>query len=357
MLKRFFTAILVLTMLLSCASPASAETGSAGTALTISLETIEQQWLERSPEYTKINYDLALAEEIYTDLYDSCDLMGDHLSAANFSTYQTLMNSRDKAKCALDIAKAQYDANVQNGILAAERAFLACWQDDLNVALAQQNLDIKNNQLLNNAVALQNGYISQETYDNLKSAVDGLQNSLSALSAKQASSRTALKLKLGIDFEREIVLSYPEFNKDFFEKLIVTDFESDLISVGENSVAIKSLQISYDSMTKYSYANYNQKKEASLSLNNAKIALEPNFVLMHRNLLNQYNDLLTAFSGFELEKDKLAKFKKQYEQGYVSSLVLSNIKLEYASMEASLAGKKAALYLTWLSYKNTVSGY
>lgn len=344
-------------MLIALSVPAFAETeGSFGT-LTLSLEGVEQQWLERSPDYVKINSDLALADETYTDLFDAAKLMGEHLNASNFPDYNTLMNTRDRAKCAFDIAKVQYDSIVQNGIFSAKKAFLVCYQDDLNISIAKQNLEIKKAQLTNYAVALQNGYISQSLYDSLKSAVDGLQNSLTALSTKREADYNTLRLKLGIDLETNLVLKSPDFGKASFDAIITIDFESDLKFVKENSVAIKVLTITRDSMASGNYANHNQKLQADLNLKNAKTALEPNFTLTYQNLQNQYTELLTAYSNFDTQKDKYENIKKQFAQGYISSLALSNASLDFSNSQATLFGKEAAMYLSYFSYKNAALGY
>ena len=358
-MKRFLAAALLLTLLstgvcygVNLTSTATAESNT----VSVSLDTIQQLWMDHSLDYAKLQSDLAVSKKTYSEVSKSLDRADEN---GLDSLLNSLLNSRDQAKLAYDVASAQYDQKVQNGILSAKTAFLTCWQDQLNLDTARKTLAQKQDQLSRDTEALRRGYLSQNTYDTLKDAADELQNTVNSLSTKQDLDETALKTKLGLSLDDTIIYIFPDLSREVFADLMAkVDPSADFTALQANSVNLKVLLITADSLSVYirSYANSAQVDNAKLNLKNAQDTLQASFTAQYQSLINQYTDLQNEYRKLSVEKDQLDKTQKQFDKGYVSTLALSNLNLEYSSMETGVKVKESALYSAYLSYLNMVAG-
>ncbi|MPM06274.1 hypothetical protein SDC9_52573 [bioreactor metagenome] len=361
-MKKLISAVLAI-VLMSSGLCFAADTGTAtANSVSVSLDTIGQIWTDHSADYAKIKSDLAIAKATYDKLSGAADELTDVVmydsTGLLYSQYASLSNSRDQAKCAYDVAAVQYSQKIENAVLAAKLAFLTCWQDGLNMEATQANLTQKQTQLKNYADGLGKGYISQKTYDTLESTVNDLKNALAGLQTKKDADTITLKSKLGLHSDASLNFTFPELNESVFSALMKIDEDADLEAMLANSVNLKALQITYDSMAylTHNYATKAQIAGAKLSIETARTNLETSFTLLFRSLMRQYEDLQSGYRDLSNEKDKLGKMQGQVDRGFVSALALSNLTLEYSSMEAAVKGKESALYGVYLSYLNTVAG-
>ncbi len=360
-MKKLISAVLAVA-LLSSGLCFAADTGTSSGSVAVSLDTIAQLWTDHSPDYAKIKSDLAIAKSASDKLTDAADELTNVVmydsTGMLYSQYASLCNSRDQAKCAYDVASVQYNQKIDNAVLAARQAFLTCWQDELNMEATKASISQKQTQLQNYADGLKKGYISQKTYDALECAVGDLQNALAGLETKKDADEITLKSKLGLNADASLEFTFPELNESVFSGLMKRDEDAGLASMLANSVNLKALQITCDSMSypNHNYATKAQIAGAKLNLETARTNLQTSFSLLYRNLDRQYEDLQNSYRDLSVEKDKLDKLQGQYDRGFVSALALSNLKLEYSSMEASVKGKESALYSAYLAYLNTVAG-
>lgn len=354
MLKRLIVAFMLLSVFSSGLCYATGVNSSSDTSkVQVSLENIEQIWTDQSPDLSKIRNDLSISRKAYDDFDHALDKANDRMDAS-----LSILNSRDQAKLSYDLASAQYNQKIQNSILATKQVFLSIWQDQLNTDYTAANLAQKKSQLLKNEDAFLKGYLSRKDYDDLKSTVDELQNSLSSLQIKLLNDETTLKMKLGISQNTKLEYIFPALNESQFKKLMTVDKEADLASLQKNSINLKVLNITYESLARYtrSYANGYQVDGAEQNLKTAQDNLPANFETLYQNLINQYHDLINDYRKLSLETEKLYKMQKQNEMGYVSSLSLSNLKLECYLMETGVKLKECTFYGTYLSYLNMVAG-
>lgn len=355
-MKRILAFSLVLAVLSSgfcfAAAPKTTQTSEP---VPISLDTIESLWTKQSPELTKLKSELAISRRSYDDLSDSMERADEN---NNYATLNSLLSGRDQAKLAYDVATLQYDQKVKNAILSAKEAFLLCWQDQLNLASAKAKLAQKQDQLQRNAQGVQNGYLSQKSYDDLKNAVDDLKNNVTTLKTKFETDEATLKTKLGLNLNANIVYTYPDLNEMAFQSLMNVNPETDLAAMQTNSVNLKVLQVTHDSLQRYirSYTNGTQVEGALVNLETAKKNLPANYTAQYQRMISQYQDLQNEYRKLGIQKDKLDKTQKQFEMGFVSSLALSNAKLDLSTQETVVKLKECSLYDTYLIYTNMVSG-
>ncbi|MDF2838698.1 MAG: hypothetical protein K0S60_401 [Evtepia sp.] len=353
-MKRFLVTFMLLTVLSSGSCyAANLNSSLPESKMQVSLDKMEQIWTNHSPDLSKIENDLNSSRKAYDNLDYALDKANDRMDAS-----VSFLNGRDQAKLAYDVASAQYNQRIQNSILATKQDFLTIWQDQLNLDYAKENLDQKQAQLSKNADGLGKGYLSQKTFDEMKNTVDELQNSVSNLRMKLETDQTTLKTKLGLDQNTKLEYTYPTLDEGVFKKLMSIDPKADFAALQKNSVNLKVLKITYDSLSLYtrSYANGIQVEGAELNLKTAQNNLPANFSTQYQHLINQYDDLSNEYRKLALEKEKLYRVQKQCEMGFVSSLTLSNLKLEYYLMESGVKVKESALYGSYLSYLNMVAG-
>jgi len=363
MMKKFISAVLIVALMspgLSAAAETSTTSGSNDT-VSVSLNTIEQIWTKSSPDLTKINNDLEVSKTTYDYLKYTNDIISSNvlIDSTGFLSYEkaTIQNSLGQAKIAYDIANTQYNAKIQNAILSAKQTFIACWQDELNISVSQASLSQKQKQLLNYSDGLSKGYISQKNYADLKNSVDNLQNTVNSLNTKLIADEDTLKMKLGLDLNTNPKFTYPNLNEDVMGGLMTMDQAADLKTLLTNSVNIKVLEITYNDMNSYSVSSTSAQFIAAYqNIATARTNTETSFTISYNNLLNQYSDLKNSYQNLAEEKDTLDKTQQKYSRGFVSALALSNINLEYTSMEAALKVKESSVYSTFLSYMNMVAG-
>lgn len=339
---------------------ADAELSQSNDPVLISLDTIEQIWRENSPELKKLDSTLAVSKRTYDRLKDSVDDLVDAAlyDVTMYMQYKSLQNSRDQAECAYEVAVVQREQSIQNDILAAKQDFLTCWQDELNLEALRDTLSRQQARLDSFSEGLSRGYLSQSSYDNLKDEADGLQNKLDGLQAKAEADEITLKAKLGLDTGSPTEYRYPELNGDSFASLVALDPEADQAEMLENSVSLKALQITYDSMKspKHFYATTQQIADAKLNLSMARRNLETGYTLLSQSLTSQYEDLQNSYTSLDREKEKLDRLQSQYDRGLVSAQVLSSLNSEYISLKCSVQVKESSLYGIYLSYLNMVAG-
>lgn len=363
-MKKILSVALALALLSSgVCYAADAGASEPGDAVSVSLDNMEQLWTDHSPEYAKINSDLKIAKKTFDKLTDANDAMVDAAmyDSTGILFYQaaSLSSSRDQAKCAYDVAVAQYDQKIQNAVLAAKQAFLACWQDEWNLSSLQANLARQQARLERFAEGVSNGYLSRKSYDDLKAAVNDLQNSLSGLQTRKTADELTLKSKLGVDADARLAFSYTALSRETFAPIMELDQEEDLAAMLSDSITLKVLQITYDSMNypSHTYANGAQIDGAKLNLETTRTDLKNGFILLYQDLMNQYADLQDSYRDLERENDKLERTRGQFEKGYVSSSALTDMELEYASVLATVKVRESALYGAYLSYLNRKAGY
>lgn len=355
-MKRILAFSLVLALLSSgfcfAATPTTTETSEP---VSVSLDTIESLWTKQSPELAKLKSELAISRRSYHDLSDSMEKADEN---NNFAALNSLLSGRDQAKLAYDVATLQYDQKVKNAILSAKEAFLLCWQDQLNLASAKAKLAQKQDQLQRNAQGVQSGYLSQKSYDDLKNTVDDLNSNVTALKTKFETDETTLKTKLGLKLNANLVYTYPDLNETVFQSLMNINPETDLAAMQANSVNLKVLQVTQESLQRYirSYTNGTQVEGALVNLETAKKNLPASYTAQYQRMISQYQDLQNEYRKLGIQKDKLDKTQKQFEKGFVSSLTLSNTKLDLSAQDTVVKLKECSLYDTYLVYTNMVSG-
>ncbi len=229
-MKKLISALLAAALLSSGACFAADTSDSSKAAL--SLDSVGQVWTDHSPEYLKISSDLKIAKAAYDKLSDASDALS---SAALYDTtgfymYQasSAAGSLGQAELNYDIAAAQYDQKVANGILAAKQALLTCRQDELNLGALRSSLSQKQAQLGRYAEGVSRGYLSQKAYDTLQSAVYDLQNSLTGLETTRDADLTALKTKLGLSQDTALAFTWPALSGETFQALDALDPDADL---------------------------------------------------------------------------------------------------------------------------------
>lgn len=354
--------VLLASALLSSGACFAVDTSSGTDAAALSLDNIGQVWTDNSPEYLKINSDLKIAKASYDKLSDASDALSVAalLDSTGLYMYQasSVASSLGQAELNYDIAAAQYDQKIQNGILAAKQAMLTCRQDELNLGTLRSSLEQKQNQLNRYAEGVSKGYISQKVYDTLQSAVYDLQNSLTGLETKRDADFLTLKTKLGLRPDAELTFTWPDLSGDAFQALEMLDPGADLASMLSNSINLKVLQITYDSYSvpSHTYVTGAQLSGVKLSLETSETTAEAGYKTLYQSLMTQYADLQSSRRDLLDEKDKLDKLQGQYDLGYVSRLALDSLTLEYSSMAASVEVKECALYSAYLAYLNTVAG-
>lgn len=321
----------------------------------ISLDNLKELWMKHSPDYAKLKGDLFIASDSLRDVSDAMDRAD---ASNNVSLLNALFNSRDQAKLAYDVAAAQKNAKIENAVLWVKQTFFLCWQDQLNLTFASEKLAQKREQLNKNGNGVQTGYLSQKAYQDLKNSVDDLQNTVQTLRNKLNIDETTLKSKLGLPLNATLQYTYPELNQEFFETRMKLDPSADLKTMQANSVTLKVLLLTRDSLEIYkrSYANSNQVASAQLSLDTAKATLPSTYTAQYQRLMQQYQDLQNEYRRLDVEKDRISKLQKQLEKGYISPLAFSNAKLDYACLETAVKVKACSLYDTYLSYTNMVAG-
>jgi hypothetical protein len=353
-LKRLIAFVLVLAVVSSGVCFAADLTqDSTGAAIQVSMDTIEQIWNQYSSELSKIKSDMSISRRAYKDMDAALDRAN-----ARMDSSITVLISYDQAKLAYDVAAIQYDSKIQNAVLGVKKAFLIFWQDQLNLEYTTEKLAQKQTQLNKYADGVNQGYLSQKAYDDLENTVEELTNSIESLKLKVETDETTLKTKLGLPQESRLEYTYPTLNESVFETLLTIDKEADLKALQNNSVNLKVLQTTYESLSRYtrSYANGSQVDGAELNLKTAQENLPASFGVQYQQLINQYQDLQNEYRKLDLQKEKLYKVQQQYEKGFLSALALSNQKLEYTLTESGVKVKESALYGTFLSYLNMVAG-
>lgn len=361
-MKRFIVILMTLCLLGSsiCFAAGSEET-SDDTAIAVSLDTIEQVWKDHSPEYLKINSDLDISKTTMDDLQDSYDDLNDYVfydtTGLLWSQHSTLRDSLAKAKCAYATAQAQYQQKIEGKILTAKQALLTCRQDDLNVALVQEQLSEKQQELKNKAVSLQKNYISQSTYDDLAQTVSDLESTLDSLETQRQTDLLTLKADLGLDSDQAVQLTYPTFTEDELDGYMELNLETDLSEMLEASVDVQVKQITVDSMKANAYDTDEDMEGARLALDKAKTDAETNMRLKYQSLESLYSALKTSRSDRDQAKTDLDSEKKKLSSGYSSSYAVSQLQLSYDADASTVAGKELTFYSAYLSYLNMKAGY
>jgi len=355
-MKKIFSGLLVLSLLGSglCLA-ADQETASQATT-NVSLDSIEEIWTANSQDLTKYQSTLTVSKSTYEDLVDDTEDMIDLAMEGYYSTYNTLRNSRDEAEMGYEIAQLQYEQKIQTALLEAKKAFLTCWQDELSVESTQESLTQKQSQLNGYATLLQQGYISQNQYDNLKQSVDNIQDTLDGLAIQQETDLITLKVKLGLDTSGTVVLTYPELTADDMEQLMKIDYSSDLETFMANSVDLKILQITYDKKKEYHFSTKIERQDAALDLEMAKTSLPDSFKITYNSLMSQYSDLKTSYTSLSNQKDSLDQTQTQFALGVGTSMDYVDAGLSYVSAQAQVQEKEISLYSTYLTYLNAVAG-
>ena len=178
-----------------------------------------------------------------------------------------------------------------------------------------------------------------------------------SLETKYANDVITLKTKLGIDSDAVPDYAYPALDEASFSALMSgIDHDADFEKLMQNSVNIKALQITYDSMSSHNYATDSQAQGAKLSLDASKSNTGSGFELLFNSLTGQYSDLQNSYRSLAVEKDKLDKAQAQFDRGFISALALSNVQLEYLSAQTAVEVKESVLYGTYLTYCNMVAG-
>lgn len=351
-MKRLIAATLVFAVLSSglCYAANPTQTGST---IQVSLDTIENVWTNHSPDLAKIKSDLSISRRAFEDMEDALDRANDRMDSS-----MATLNSHDQAKLAYDIASAQCTQKVKNAILDTKKSFLCFWQDQLNLNYTVAKLSQKQDQLTKYSGALKQGYLSQKTYDELENAVIDLETSIDSLRLKVMMDESTLKTKLGLSQDSKLEYIYPALSEEMFITLMKMDPKADLESLQKNSVNLKVLQLTYESLLRYtrSYANGYQVEGAELNLKTAQENLPINYSVQYQQLINQYKDLQNDYRKVELQKQKLSKVHKQYDKGFASAVSLANLELEYSLAESGVKVKESVLYSNYLSYLNMVSG-
>lgn len=379
--KRIISAVAVFAMLSSSISFAADDTGIKKTAvtgsrsLTLNMNNIEQIMLERSPAVKKIKNDTWTTQQKYEDIDDSISDVQDQISAlvsqkgpdgkpadnsaqiaALYAQINSLSSTQTQLRLASDTSEATLSQQVNAQILKAKQLFTSCLADEDSLLVTDAEYLQKQKELAVATEKLKRGYISQNAYERIVNATEGMDANLRTQESQKEANLRDLKILLGVDKDTTLLLEAVDISDFELSMIENLNFSSDLDTLMNASATIKSAQISYD--TKSSGDGYNDYDE-----NSAQANLKTSKETVSANFKKQYDSLMNSYKSLKVSKEKLKSQvktyeieKKKLEKGYISETSFVNTEIATKNLINQVNTEENLLYVSLLSYRQTRTG-
>lgn len=365
-MKRLIAALISVMLVFTSAAAADIKGSSDSVSeVTANFDNIEEIMLKYSPEMLKVKNDLDSAKGSYFDIVDDMDDIQDKIKATdNFTLsasltqqYDNLEDTRDKLKCAMDMAEAQYEQKVKQQVLKAQQQYLTYFIDASQKSYSDEALVKKQKDVVSAKEKLEKGYISKNAYDALYTSYLEMQNKLSVDNDKTTADYRGFKIVMGIPQSVNMTLETPDMGKTDFDALLKLDFEKDLNDMLLNSAEIKAKQISYSSKLYGDYAKSWEIDAAKIALNQAKDTLSENLKKQYDNLKNSWDSLKNSRIRLSEKQRDMENEVKKLSKGLSSDTKVYDTKLQLKSLENEVNTKEMRLYYDYITYLQTVKGF
>lgn len=364
-MKKMITLALTVMLVLGSMVPAVAAEG--GSAVTISMDTIESVLLSNSLSMSQIknNFDKAdlsyrNAKSDYNDVkeqYDALVLDSPTAWAQALSLSKqldALRSSMNSAKFNLDAATLMYDQQVMQFVLASKQQYLVYLSALAQKEIAENNLSIQESQLASLKVKLSKGYVSKKQVDQFALQVLDLQISQGSLGEQSAVLLEKLRSSIGIQ-ETATVTVAPAATLDFTSISAIV-FSDDLVKMLAVSTDIKTKEISLQSINKLASSSNDPSKykydilAAEIALAQTREQVKSDFKDQYLALKNSYASMQTKEARYTNKKAELAGMTLRYKFGFASAKQLRDLTLEVRSQELQLLIDRQSLYSSYIGY-------